>query len=444
MCSIGEDDFGDEGGVHAMIPDIKPQLESNLIEEQLLCNKCKKPGAIYKLPFRQAECRECFLLYARHKFRAALGSSKVLPKDAKVILVFDGSAESLVLLDMLHHAQTQNTFKRLHCTATVLYIDDYQLLHQDGNENDYLEFLEKMQILLKQYTHFESYIVPLVEQQEVERCLLNFNCIKEQNYHLLNQDQKQSFLCSINSIKSLTSRQDFVKHHRSKLIAAVAKHFDSKFAFMSDISSDLATDLLAAVALGRGGSAALDVALVDDRLGNDIKLIRPLKDLNTSEIELYLKAQDIQILLTKRYGLEMGSTASLQNLTKAFVDNLQQNFSATVSTVFRTGDKIAVNRDVVKQLEALNMNGEDDNLAIKEKCCSFCNSFLDYQDSNTLLAIEFSRLVSESGCTLDKCPDLNAKATVNVSGSAEKPYLKNLCHACRNICLESKNKNLLL
>ncbi|XP_065355892.1 cytoplasmic tRNA 2-thiolation protein 2 [Calliphora vicina] len=443
MCSIGEDDFGDEGGVHAMIPDIKTYKVTNLIEEQL-CNKCKKPGAGYKLPFRQAECRECFLLYARHKFRAALGSSKVLPKDAKVVLVFDGSAESLVLLDMLHHAQTQNAFKRLHCNATVLYIDDYQLLEQSSERKDeYVRFLEKMQIFLQEYIHFESYIVPLVEEQQVISCMLNFKTIKDQQYHLQHEDKKQSFLSSINSIKSLTSRQDFVKHHRSKLIAAVAKHFESKFAFMADISSDLASDLLAAVALGRGGSAALDVALVDDRLGDDIKLIRPLKDLNIAEIELYLKAQDLQLLQTKRYGVEVGSTASLQNLTKSFVDNLQQNFSATVSTVFRTGDKIAVNQDVIQRLDELDLNNED-NLKTDDKCCSFCKSFLDYQDSTTLLAIEFSRLVSESGCTLDKCPDLNSKATENVGGSVEKPYLKKLCHACRNICMESANESLLL
>lgn len=436
MCSIGEDDFGDEGGVHAMIPDKKSSLENVIIEEQL-CNKCQKPGAVYKLPFRQAECRECFLLYARHKFRAALGSSKVLPKDAKVILVFDGSAESLVLLDMLHHAQTQNTFKRLHCTATVLYIDDYQLL-ENGKENkeDYIKFLEKMQEFLQKYTHFESYIVPLVEQQQVLESMMNFKDIKEQQYHLLYAENKQKFLNSIESIKSLTSRQDFVKHHRSKVIAVVAKHFQSKFAFMSDISSDLASDLLAAVALGRGGSAALDVALVDDRLDDGIKLIRPLKDLNNNEIELYLKAQDLEPLQCKRYGLDVGSSASLQNLTKSFVDNLQQNFSATVSTVFRTGDKIAVNRDIVERLEELDLKDQE--------CCSFCNSYLDYHDSTTLLAIEFSRLVSESGCTLDKCPDLNEKAKENVEGSVDKPYLKKLCHACRNICMDSIDNKLLL
>lgn len=445
MCSIGEEDFGDEGGVHAMIPDAIPATGTDLIENLALqfCSKCKKPEAFYKLAFRQAECRECFLLYARHKFRAALGSSKVLPKDEKVILVFDGSAESVALLDMLHNAQTQNTFKRLHCTATVLYIDDFQLLEQGvGTDNDYVQFLEKIKAFLQQYTLFESYIVPLVEDEEVVNCIFNFKTIKELQYHIKHIEQKKSFLNSINSIKSLTSRQDFIKYHRNKLIAAAAKHLSSKFAFMSDISPNLASDLLAAVALGRGGSAALDVALVDDRLG-DIKIIRPLKDLNTLEIELYLRAQDLQALQTKRYGVEMGSTASLQNLTRCFVDNLQQNFSSTISTVFRTGDKIAVNRDVLQRLDELDLN-ENDNIEIREKFCSFCNSYLDYQDSSTLLAKEFSRLVSESGCSIDKCVDKNKKAKQNVEGSLEKSYFKKLCHACRNICMDSQSEHLLL
>lgn len=439
MCSIGEDDFGDDGGVHAMIPDVKKPVDNTLIEEQL-CNKCRKPGAVYKLAFREAECRECFLLYARHKFRAALGSSKILPKDAKVILVFDGSPESIVLLDMLHHAQTQNTFKRLHCKATILYLDDYPMKEPAGKkQEDYEKFLENMQELLEKYEQFECYIAPLVNTSSVCKVLENFKTLNRQQYLLRNEGEQQLFIESVKAIKSLTSRQDFIKHQRSKLIAAVAKHFKCQFALMANISSELASDLLAAVALGRGGSAALDVALVDDRLDDDIKLIRPLKDLNTMEIELYLKAQDLKPLQLNRYGHEKGFTASIQNLTKSFVDNLQQNFSSTVSTVFRTGDKIAVNHDMLTQLKDLELN----DMEPLDKYCSFCNSVLDYHDSNTLLAIEFSRVVSELGFTPEKYDQLNAKGKQNVKGSLEKDYAKKLCHACRNICMDS-NKEILL
>lgn len=443
MCSIGEDDFGDDGGVHAMIPDNKNGIDTPIEEQflQQLCNKCCKPGAVYKLPFREAECRECFLLYARHKFRAALGSSKVLPKDAQVILVFDGSPESIVLLDMLHHAQTQNTFKRLHCKATVLYIDEYQIKEDIGkNLEDYKLFLENLQALLEKYAQFECYIVPLLNTTLVCNALNNFKTIDKKQYILRNNVEQQLFVESVKSIKSLTSRQDFVKHQRSKLVAVIAKHIKCQFALMANISSELASDLLAAVALGRGGSAALDVALVDDRLGDDIKLIRPLKDLNTLEIELYLKAQDLKPLQLNRYGHEKGPAASIQNLTKSFIDNLQQNFSSTVSTVFRTGDKIAVNHDMLKQLEDLELN----DMERLDKYCSFCNSVLDYHDSNTLLAIEFSRLVSEIGFTPEKYDDLNSKATQNVKGSLEKDYAKKLCHACRNICMDANKETLLL
>lgn len=326
------------------------------------------------------------------------------------------------------------THKRLHFTATVLYIDDFQLLEQSSRapDDDYKHFLGKMEMFLKRDIYFDSFIVPLVNVNEVLNCISNFNTIKEQQYYLQHEDRKNSFINLINSIKSLTSRQDFDKHHRSKIISVVAKQLKIKFVFIPDISPDLASDLLVAVALGRGGSAALDVALVDDRLSYDIKLIRLLKDLNTTEIELYLKAQNLQPLLTQRYGWKAGSTASLQNLTKSFVDNMQQNVSATISTVFRTGDKIAVNRDVISRLEKLNLDDAD----------KFNTQ--DYQDFTTLLATEFSRLVSENGSTPDKCTDLNAKAKENVEGGIEKPYLKKLCHACRNISFDSPNENLLM
>jgi cytoplasmic tRNA 2-thiolation protein 2 len=38
----------------------------------------------------------------------------------------------------------------------------------------------------------------------------------------------------------------------------------------------------------------------------------------------------------------MNPPASIQELTETFVTDLQENFPATVSTIFRTGDKLSV------------------------------------------------------------------------------------------------------
>lgn len=444
MCSIGEDDFGDEGGVHAMVPSVTEAVGPS-ISDGIPCSKCKNPEAIYKLPFREAECKECFLLYARHKFRAALGSSKILPKNANVVLLFDGSPQSLVLLDMLHHAQQQNAFKRLHCNAVVLYIDDYQLMHETAKSiDDNHLFLMDLENILCKYSCFRSFVLPLVHKDKAEKFIIPLDTVTEDYFTQELELEKHAFVQSIKSIKSLTSRQDFVKHHRSKLIAVATKHFKCNFAFMSDISTDLASDLLSAVALGRGGSAALDVALVDDRLGDGVLLCRPIKDLSVIEIELYIKAQDLQVIPFKHYGDDGGSSASLQNLTQSFILNLQQNFSSTVSTVFRTGSKIATNQDLSSRLMDLKVNDACYEESSNPLYCSFCNSLLDYRDSTTLLAIEFSRVVSESGSTLDTRSGLNEQAEENLKGSNETQHLGKLCHGCRNICCDSTSEELLL
>ncbi|XP_075151306.1 cytosolic thiouridylase subunit 2 [Haematobia irritans] len=419
MCSIGEDDFGDDGGLHTMVPDVNV-LKENHNRQDVHCKKCGSPKAEYKLAFREAECKECFLHYARHKFRATLGSSKILPKNSNVIVIFDGSAQSTVLLDMLHYAQTQNTFKRLHCNTEVLIIDNYRLCSNNSCENELSNFIANIKDCLREF-EFECFITPLAREWN-PNLVFNLKTLPT-DYCQLVKESTTSFINSLNTIKSLTSRQDFIKHHRSKVISEAAKHMQCNFAFLADISSDLACDLLAAISLGRGASAAMDVALVDDRLSNSVQIVRPLKDLNENEIQLYVKAQDLRLLEIKSYGDDVGSSGSLQNLTKSFVKGLQINYSSTVSTVSRTGSKIT-----------RKVNGED------TAYCSFCKSLLDCKNSPTLLAIDFSRVVSQIGNKTENA--LNPHDKINHNVNEGTPF-STLCHACRNIYAETTNKNLL-
>ncbi|XP_016975947.2 cytoplasmic tRNA 2-thiolation protein 2 isoform X1 [Drosophila rhopaloa] len=405
MCSIGEDDFGDEGAVHAMVAE---SLPSGIVLRPGDCNKCGLTSSeLYKLNFRTEECRDCFLAYARHKFRAALGAAKILPRNAEVLLVLDGSAESLVLLDMLHFAQTQNTFKRLHCNARVLYVEDQQVQERVPIDMDAIKTLST------QYTPFEFYVIELGALPSSLQRIKEYSPSPKETNELLKK---------LGSLRSLTARQDFLQQQRKNLVASVAEKLQCSHVFEPSISVDLATQLLIAIALGRGGSAALDVALLDDRLAGDIKLLRPLKDLNEQEIQFYIHAQRLKTLLQSgsRYGQERGQTASLQNLTTAFVANLQKNYASTVSTVFRTGDKIAVNAHP------------------EQAFCIQCQSALDSEISDTLLAIEYSRSVSEAGVGLykngDDLEDL-AKRRLDAQDG--------LCHACRGIQAELESGNLL-
>ncbi|XP_001356256.3 cytoplasmic tRNA 2-thiolation protein 2 [Drosophila pseudoobscura] len=398
MCSIGEDDFGDEGATHAMVAE---SLPTGIVISPGDCNKCGVVSSeLYKLNFRVAECRDCFLNHARHKFRASLGAAKVLPRNAEVLLAVDGSAESLVLLDMLHFAQTQNTFRRLHCNARVVYIDA-QSVHGGESMN-----LQALQALGTRYEPLEFYVVELgASACSLQRLGQYSTSLKEPN----------GLNTKLEKLRSLTARQDYHQQQRKNLLASVAQKLSCSHVFEPSVSGDLATQLLTSIALGRGGSAALDVALLDDRLAAGVKLLRPLRDLNEQEVRFYVHACQLKPLRESgsSYGQERGQTASLQNLTAAFVGNLQQNYPATVSTVFRTGDKIAANAHM------------------EQASCAQCQSPLDAKLSDTLLAIEYSRAVSEAGVGLSKDGD--------ASESLAKQRLEfkdGLCHACRCIQLE--------
>lgn len=401
MCSIGEDDFGDEGATHAMLPG--STTTGTVIGSGGNCNKCGLySNELYKLNFRAAECVECFISYARHKFRAALGAAKVLPRNAEVLVIINGTAESLVLLDMLHFAQTLNTFKRLHCNARVVFVDE----RTTPTSTDPLPALRE---LYKRYAPFKFYIIQLNAEPK------SLQLVEDYNFDIDTSTDQQK------ELRSLTASQDYVQQQRKRLIGGVAAHLKCSHVFEPSISTALAAQLLTSVALGRGGSAALDVALLDDRLPNGIKLLRPLKDLNEQEVQFYVHAQKLQpFQLEER---DLTSDASLQNLTNLFVANLQQNYASTVSTVFRTGDKISPNRQ----------SEEPTTL------CALCQSALDSELSDTLLAIEYSRAVSEMGVALQNNDNVEA---LEQRARHKLMTTEDLCHGCRNIKSELTNGTL--
>ena len=252
------------------------------------------------------------------------------------------------------------------------------------------------------------------------------------------------FVNTLSKLTSWSSRQDLLKNQKRKIIANTAQLLNCQFAMLSDTTNSLATTLLSAIALGRGGAAALDAALQDNRLANgELTLIRPLRDLNEAEIQLYVRAQLLQPFKHSDYGQDAGCSTSLQNLTKAFVDNLQVNYPSTVSTVFRTGDKIApklnAKRDnaIENDLQQLSVS---DNVVVAIKC-KVCSNTLDASSSMTLQAIEFSQKVSELASKLnEKCnlAEIEQKQLINGRSASNS----GICHACSNILRDCSLKDI--
>lgn len=426
MCSIGEDDFGDEGGLHTMAKDPK-----QITVPDEICKKCNERKIVVKINLKDAQCQPCFYQYARHKLRAALGSTRIVDRGARVLLVFDGSIESCVMFDIIRYGLTQDQYKRITFVPCALYIDDTCTFESDTHKRQ--ENLSKIMKLL-QHFQFEAYytsiatgglVIKVEDAQQFQLPLTDGQVKKERNFEN-----------ALNSLATLTSQQDFVHVSQMDAIRKAAETLDCKFAFLSTVNHQIATDLLANVALGRGSSVANEISICDSR--GAVKILRPIRNLSDVEVETYVKFNDNVPWPTdiRNYAnsTDTRPTLSLQNLTRQFVNGLQENFTSTVSTVFRTGDKIAAASAPTTKETPKNT-------------CKLCHSVLDFEDSPTLFAIEYSRCVSAIADQnevndFDKMKRTAKDALVGDTNANENDVgalWKDLCNGCRNIFRDFKD-----
>lgn len=385
-----------------MVPELSI-TDSTEPKEAQPCRKCKTQIVEVKLTHRDGMCKSCFLNYVRHKFRATLGSTKIVPKNSRVLMLADGSAQSVALLDMVKFGVEDELFKKLHVIiGGVLVIDDLTLCG--------LEELERQRLLNELHTSLEYLSMPLYLVAVTDEKIQPFESkVKE--------SPTSNITSRFDQVKSLTERQDLLHQIKRRLILKAANELNCPFVFTNDIGLDIAQKLLTNISLGRGAGVTLDVGFCDDRW-DSVKIIRPLRDLVPLEVENYLKLNNLKPVVLPKYGAIKGDSASIENLTAAFVNNLQKQFPSTVSTVFKTGDRL-------KATEYENKGR-----------CRVCQSGLDCAKSETLFAIEYSRIVAEHADKhLDDTDLIQQEANKRVHG-ADRDYKAELCYSCRNIIIE--------
>lgn len=431
MCSIVEEDFGDDGGAHAMVEDPK----SKGIEGEI-CKKCNIEKSRIKLDFKESMCVTCFLAYVRHKFRATLGSSKIVRRNSNVLLHFTGGPESVCLLDMIRVGFEQEPYKRLVFELEMTFVDE-SCVEKDirGDSAKRFERIQEVKSVLEQFPNFKCFYSS-IGATAGEMALITSLTLVELEAVI---ESERKFVTMFDSFKSLSSKQDFVDVTRKDVLRQAAVALKCSYVFVPDISITLATRLLTNISLGRGSSAAFDVAFCDDRI-ESLKFVRPIKDLSKVDVLSYLEFNNLKHLDVNNYGTDLGQFVSIQNLTSKFINDLQQNFSSTVSTVYRTCNKIApVDRapavDEVPEQHFRNLD-----IANKNQRCVMCKAFLDFNNSETLFAIEFSRVVSECAGGESNTRESEEKANSAVNGNLGTK--KNLCHGCRNIFIGLNDEEL--
>lgn len=439
MCSIGEDDFGDEGGLHAMPAD--PSEAPPAPTASIACRGCNEPGAVtvVKLPCKEPQCVACFLAYVRHKFRANLGANKLVPRNGRVLVNYDGSANASALLDMIRFACTMDRFKKLHIEPCVLFVDEHCLLPADGVVAATVQrttHLHRIRRLLQQFG-IAAYYVSVA--QTAANCVpvdIHSAAAEEAATDAALVSRETEFAATVRQFETLTAQQEFVAAVRTNVMRECAERLDCRFAFVADTCPDLAVRLLANIALGRGTSVGDDVAFCDARGNGAVRILRPLRDFSALEVEQYVRLAAVEWCAV---GDEDGRThdddafGSIQNLTRAFVDDLQTNFQSTVSTVFRTGSKIAaVSTAAVGQGKAsstLNQQQEEISQAVPR--CKICGSALDCESSETLMAIEFSR----------QCALKETRSAEGSGSAGADVWSTGMCYGCRNVFRDVKDEN---
>ncbi|CAH1155891.1 unnamed protein product [Phaedon cochleariae] len=323
MCSVGDDDF--ENDLQKVMPVIKNVILSET------CNKCRARPPLVVLRSKDFYCKDCFLTGTTHKFRALLGKSRLIRPNDIVLVHHQIGHPSTALLHFLRSALDLSTPKKLQFKPVILFIDNqYHLTVKE--RLDILTAVEQEVNSFEFNLYFISFAKYIANPDSIEELITTHDLTISEN----DKDELDSL---VKTKCSLTNKNDIKTLFQRQLLLDVARHLKCKFVFTPDISIDIASQLLSNVSLGRGSHISVDTGFCDDR-DEIVKILKPLRLFDMKELALYNKFNKREPLCVRQP--EINPYSSIQDLMKTFVNNLQSNFPATVTTIIKTGDKLTV------------------------------------------------------------------------------------------------------
>uniref|UniRef100_A0A4W4GZ13 Cytoplasmic tRNA 2-thiolation protein 2 n=1 Tax=Electrophorus electricus TaxID=8005 RepID=A0A4W4GZ13_ELEEL len=339
--------------------------------------KCKESTAVLIIRVGDAFCRDCFREYFVHKFRAMLGKNRVIFPGEKVLLAVSGGPASSSMLTQVQEGLSRDAPKKLRFAPGIIYIDEGGACDQNAEERE--KTLSQMEAIFRK-TGFPYHIVSLeqvfslpnsvlepvscgperpgssykaavdqyLQQKEVNQRQGQLATEEAQDAvaHLsvqasqVSPEHKQALEKLFSSLKTLTARQDMLQTlSRQHLILHTARLNGYSKVMMGDSCTRLAIRLLSNISLGRGASLAVDTGFSDPRYG-DVVIVRPMRDYSSKEIAFYNRLFGVRSLFISGLGTKTSDKASIQQLTESFVIKLQADFPSTVSTIYRTSEKL--------------------------------------------------------------------------------------------------------
>ncbi|XP_023560958.1 cytoplasmic tRNA 2-thiolation protein 2 isoform X4 [Octodon degus] len=389
------------------------------------CVKCKEGKPVVAVRAGDAFCRDCFKAFYIHKFRAMLGKNRLIFPGEKVLLAWSGGPSSSSMVWQVLEGLSQHSAKRLRFVPGVVYVDEGAVCGQ--SLEDRAKTLAEVQQILCSIS-FPWHVVSLEEVFSLPPSVLRY-CPQDlagtegaykaavdsflQQQHALraegakdvcglapgeeercwrqSQDphgplslagsptaaQTEALCRLFESVRTLTAKEELLQMLRSHLILHVARAHSYSKVMTGDSCTRLAIKLMTNLALGRGAFLAWDT------------------------------------LWTLR---------------------LQAQFPSTVSTVYRTSEKLA---KAPRESCAEGPQGPRCLLCL-------CTLDIDAADSATAFGVQTSALSqmppstlqAEAGIPTTPCsavgggPGCCGKACGR-EGDSQPQVIKQLCYSCR-------------
>ncbi|XP_024411758.2 cytoplasmic tRNA 2-thiolation protein 2 isoform X1 [Desmodus rotundus] len=373
MCQVGEK-YGDPLAEGPLPP--RPGGEKK-------CVKCKEGLPVVVIRSGDAFCRDCFKAFYVHKFRAVLGKNRLIFPGEKVLLAWSGGPSSSSMVWQVLEGLSRDSAKRLRFVPGVVYVDEGAACGQ--SLEDRAKILAEMKLIL-QTVGFPWHIVALEEvfslPPSVLRCFAHepsgtkgaYKAAvdsflqqqhapaqgKEQLSQPGTQDpqtpavspsaaqteaqpptaaQTEALSRLFDSVKTLTAKEELLQTLRTHLILHMARTHGYSKVMTGDSCTRLAIKLMTSLALGRGAFLAWDTGFCDERHG-DVVVVRPMRDHTLKEVVFYNRLFAVPSVFTPAIDTKAPEKASIHRLMEAFVLRLQAQFPSTVSTVYRTSEKL--------------------------------------------------------------------------------------------------------
>lgn len=302
---------------------------------------------------------------------------------------------------------------------------------------------------------FTGYVVSFSEvlrKDDIDIKLMDVQEVNEND----NDEYNEQLYTILTKLPDETSRIDLIDQLRRKLLIAAAQKLNCNKIFQADSTMDIATKVLANICLGRSNQLSTLANFCDARYA-DIKILKPMRDFTQQELLYYSEFYKMDSIKLRESNVS-AQTSSVQALAYNFTTGLESQFSGTLSTIFRTAEKLSV-------------KGKEEQCV--ENNCVLCDTRLDFKsrddEVSALRAIEISKLVSsesiedkaaikelfnlkrdEFGCknsqTTDKeCCNGNSNCATNDKRTKinMEDIWKCLCYSCRLIFRSSDIRSTL-